>query len=326
LDTKKLAYFRAGQFLSLKVNINGTYITRPYSISSSPSDALRGFYQITIRKEKNGFLTNYIWNNWKIGTNVISSGPSGYFYYDSIRDSKEIIGIAGGSGITPFRSIAKEIMEGKLNISLILFYGSSDEEDILFYDEFKEYEKRHPEKIKIIHVLSCDEISLKGCEQGFITTEIMRKYCDFSNSSVFICGPQIMYDFIDKELRKIKIPVNKIRKEIFGEIKDVVSLPGYPKNMADKTFKIKVKIGNQSKEIPANAYESILVAMERAKLAPPSVCRSGQCGFCRSALISGEIYINPKSDGRRAADKLLNYFHSCSSYPLSDLEIEVPRS
>ena len=324
--TDKLAYFRAGQFLSLKVDVNGTPITRPYSISSSPSDALRGFYEITIRKEDHGFLTDYIWENWEKDTKIKSSGPNGYFYYDPIRDLKEVIGIAGGSGITPFRSMAKEIMEGKLNISLTLLYGSSEEDDILFYDEFKEYESRHPEKIKIVHVLSCEEVNLEGCEQGFITADIIEKYCDFSNSSVFICGPQVLYDFIDKEVSKFNLPTNRIRKEVFGEVKDVVLLPNYPKKKAEKSFKIKVRIGNLSKDIPANAHESVLVAMERAKLTPPSVCRSGQCGFCRSKLISGEIFVNPRNDGRRAADKILKYFHPCSSYPLSNLEIEIPRS
>ena len=325
-NIEELAYFRAGQFLSLKVNVDGTPITRPYSISSSPSDALRGFYEITIRKEDHGFLTEYIWKNWKKNTKVKSSGPSGYFYYDPIRDSKEIIGIAGGSGITPFRSMVKEIMEGRLNVNLTLLYGSSEEDDILFYEEFKEFEKRNPNKFKIVHVLSCEEVNLDGCEQGFITAEIIEKYCDFSNSSVFICGPQMMYDFIDKELNKFSLPKNRIRKEVFGEIKNVVSFANYPKEIAEKSFQIKVRIGNLSKEIPANANESVLVAMERAKLSPPSVCRSGICGFCRSKLISGDILVYLKNDGRRAADKILKYFHPCSSYPLSNLEIEVPRS
>ncbi|MEJ2296192.1 MAG: FAD-binding oxidoreductase [Candidatus Lokiarchaeota archaeon] len=96
-NIEKLAYFRAGQFLSLKVNVNGTPITRPYSISSSPSDALRGFYEISMRKEDHGFLTEYIWENWEKGTKVQSSGPGGDFDYEPIRDSHESIGIAGGS-------------------------------------------------------------------------------------------------------------------------------------------------------------------------------------------------------------------------------------
>ena len=84
-------------------------------------------------------------------------------------------------------------------------------------------------------------------------------------------------------------------------------------------------MGEVTKEVPALVTESLIIAMERAKLAPPSKCRSGECGFCRSLLISGDVYINPISDWRRAADKKFGYIHPCSSYPLSDIEIKVPR-
>jgi ferredoxin len=148
---------------------------------------------------------------------------------------------------------------------------------------------------------------------------------DFDKSSFFICGPQELYNFIDSELEKLNIIPKRIRKEVYGQVKDIIKYPDFPKNLAEKNFRIKVKIGNVLKEIPALSTESVLVAMERAKLAPPSRCRSGECGFCRSVLISGNIYINPKTDLRRSADKLYNYFHPCSSYPISDIEIEVPR-
>ncbi|MFX1570716.1 MAG: flavin reductase family protein [Promethearchaeota archaeon] len=325
LGTKELAYFRAGQYLSLKVKVNGVEITRPYSISSSPSEALAGFYSLTIRKEEHGFLTNYIWDNWKIGTKIVSSGPEGFFYFDPLRDLKNIVGIAGGSGITPFRSLAKTIINGKIDAKLTVLYGSSEEDDIIFYEEFNKLEKEHPDKIKVVHVLSCDMVSLEGCESGFITADIIQKYCDEPNSTFFICGPQVMYDFVEKELKKFNVPQKRIRREAFGEIKDVINYAGYPKELAEKTFKIKVQIGDKIQEIPAIATESVLVALERANLAPPSKCRSGECGFCRSLLISGEIYISPISDWRKSADKKFNYFHPCYSYPISDLEINIPR-
>ena len=79
-----------------------------------------------------------------------------------------------------------------------------------------------------------------------------------------------------------------------------------------------------SSEIPARATEPILVALERANLASPSLCRSGECGFCRSLLLAGEVFIPPFGDHRRAADRKLGYLHPCASYPLSDLELETP--
>ena len=324
-DTKELAYFRAGQYLSFKVVVDGVLITRPYSIASSPTDALNGFYEITIRKESRGFLTGHIWENWKVGTKVESSGPEGFFYYEPIRDAATIVAIGGGSGVTPFRSMAKAIINGNLNAKMVLLYGSSDEQDIIYYDEFKELEKQHPDKIKVVFVLSCEEVTLKGCEKGLISTHIIKKYAAMDDNSFFICGPQVMYDFIDRELNKLNIPPKRIRKEAYGEIKDILKYPGFPQEVAGKTFKIKVKIGNISKEVPAIATESVLVALERANLAPPSKCRSGECGFCRSLLISGEIFVSPKCDGRRAADKKFNFFHPCSSYPISNIEIDIPR-
>jgi len=323
--TNELAYFRPGQYLSLKVNVNGIEITRPYSIASSPKDTLKGFYEVTIRKEENGFLTSYIWENWKVGTKIESSGPEGFFYFDRLRDSKQIVGIAGGSGITPFRSIAKAITEGIIDAKLTLLYGSSDEEDIIYYNEFKDLEKENPDKLKIIYILSCEVVSLEGCEQGFITANIIKKYCNIANSTFFLCGPQIMYNFVEKELIQFNLPLKRIRREAFGEVKDVLDLPNFPQELAEKSFKMTVHIGEVTKEVPALVTESLIVAMERAKLAPPSKCRSGECGFCRSLLISGDVYVNPVSDWRRAADKKFGYIHPCSSYPLSDIEIKVPR-
>jgi ferredoxin len=117
-----------------------------------------------------------------------------------------------------------------------------------------------------------------------------------------------------------------IRREVFGEVHDVTKAPGFPQAAAQKSFDLTVHIGGLTTTIPGLASESVLVAMERAGLAPPSECRSGTCGVCHSLLISGDVYVLPDSDGRRAADLQFGYIHPCSSYPISNLEIEVPRS
>ena len=325
--TRELAYFRAGQYLSLKVEVNGVGITRPYSISSAPFEALDadGCYEITVRREQDGFLTPYMWDNWKVGTKITSSGPCGFFYYEPLRDAGKIVGLAGGSGITPFRSMAREITYGKLDAQLLLIYGSSDEDDIVFYDEFKELEQKAPEKVQAVHVLSCAEVSLEGCEQGFITADIIRKYADMDGSSFFICGPQAMYEFVEQELATFDLPPRRIRREVFGEVKDVTQSPGFPLEVAGEAFRLRVHVGGVTTEIPARATETVLVALERANLRPPSQCRSGECGFCRALLLSGDVYVNPESDGRRAADKQLGYIHPCASYPLADIELVVQR-
>jgi ferredoxin-NADP reductase len=325
--TTELAYFRAGQYLSLKVEVNGARVTRPYSISSAPFEALGagGSYEITVRKQQNGFLTPHMWENWKVGTKVRSSGPCGVFYHEPLRDSRKIVGLAGGSGIAPFRSMARAIVHGELDAELLLLYGSSDEEDIVFHRELTELEQKAPDKIRVVHVLSCEQVSLEGCEQGFITADLIRKHADVENSSFFVCGPQAMYEFIDEELPKLDLPIRRIRREVYGELEDVTRSPGFPREVADQTFRLEVHVGGVTTEVPARAVETVLVAMERANLAPPSECRSGECGFCRSLLVDGDVYVNPESDGRRSADRRFGYIHPCSSYPITDIEVTIPR-
>ncbi len=55
-----------------------------------------------------------------------------------------------------------------------------------------------------------------------------------------------------------------------------------------------------------------------------SRCRSGECGICRSKLVSGDVFVLPDNDGRREADRDLGYIHPCSTYPLSDVVMIIP--
>jgi ferredoxin-NADP reductase len=283
-----------------------------------------GFYEITLRRVEGGFLSEHVWSSWTVGTPVESSGPVGLFYHEPLRDAGKIVGLAGGSGITPFRSMAREIVFGDLDAELLLLYGSSDEGDIAFYDELEELEGRSRGRIRIVHVLSCDAPSLEGCEKGLITAELIGRYANLENDSFFVCGPEMMYRFLEAELVKLDLPRKRVRREVWGELTDVTTRLDFPSDAVDKTFQMKVKMGGVVREIPARAIETVLVAMERANLASPSLCRSGECGYCRSLLLGGDVFIAPESDDRRAADRKLGYIHPCSAYPLSDLELETP--
>ena len=331
-ETGALPCFRAGQYLSLKATVDGARISRPYSISSAPFEASGrdGFYEITLRRIDGGFFSDHVWNNWAVGTPVQSSSPVGLFYHEPLRDTGKIVGLAGGSGVTPFRSMAREIAFGDLEAELLLLYGSSDQNDIVFRDELEELESRSAGKLRVVHVLSGETAlsgataSLDGCEQGLITAELIERHADTKNSSFFVCGPELMYRFLEAELAKLDLPRRRVRREVWGELSDVAGQPGFPPEAAGRTFQMKVKTGGVSSEIPSRATETILVAMERASLASPSSCRSGECGFCRSLLLEGDVFVAPDRDGRRVADRRLGYIHPCSTYPVSDLELEAP--
>ena len=316
--TKALAWFSAGQYLSISLEVGSLKLTRPYSLSSSPKEALEGYYTLTIKRVPDGLATNYILDNWTVGTEVTASEPLGVFTYEPLRDAKTVIGIAGGSGITPFRSLAKAIADGDEDASLVLLYGSRTMADAVFQEEFKALEG---EKFQLVNVLSHEEA--EGCEKGFITAELIKKYAPAGDYSIFLCGPQAMYNFVDKEIETLGLRKKFIRHELFGEYFGPAKEADYPANVAPE-FKITVRIAGTEQTITAPADTSILRSLEAAGIAAPAHCRSGECGWCHSKLVSGEVYCPKSVDGRREADYIYGYIHPCCSFPLSDLVIEVP--
>ena len=316
--TEALAWFSAGQYLSVSLEIGSMKLSRPYSLSSSPREALAGRYALTVKRVKDGLASNYILDNWTVGTEVTVSEPLGVFTYEPLRDAKTVIGIAGGSGITPFRSLAKAIADGDEDARLILLYGSRTLQDAFFQEEFRALEG---EKFQLVNVLSHE--TAEGCESGFITAELIQKYAPAGNYSIFLCGPQAMYDFVDKEIEKLQLRKKFIRHELFGEYFNPAKEADYPANVAPE-FRITVRIAGDEQTVTAPADTSILRSLEKAGIAAPAHCRSGECGWCHSKLVSGEVYCPKSVDGRREADYLYGYIHPCCTFPLSDLVIEVP--
>ena len=316
--TTALAYFSAGQYLSIDLEIGSMKMTRPYSLASSPKESLEGYYILTIKRVQDGLASNYILDNWAEGTEVVASEPLGNFTYEPLRDAKVVVGLAGGSGITPFRSLAKAIVDGDEDAELVLLYGTNTLAEAVFQEEFEELAKQS-DKFKLVNVLSGEE--KEGYEKGFITAELIKKYAP-ETYSVFMCGPQAMINFVDEEIKKLNLRKKFVRHELFGEYFNPEKEADYPTNVAE-TVKITVKVAGKEYTITANANDSILRSLEKNGIKSLAHCRSGECGWCHSHLISGEVYTPKSVDGRREADLIYGYIHPCCTFPLSDLVIEV---
>ncbi len=323
--TDSLAYFSAGKYLTVFEKINGMPVSRAYSISSSPKESLEGKYVLTIKLVEGGLMSRYIFDTWTVGRKVEVSAPSGNFDYQPLRDAHKVICIAGGSGITPFLSMAAAIKDGDEDFEMILLYGSRCYDDILFRQELEEI-SAECDKIKVVHVLSDDENSPNGTERGFITAELIKKYAPEKEAySVFICGPSQMYDFVDKEIEKLGLERKYIRHELFGEFHNPSSCEDYPENIPEKV-RMKVKIRDEIFNIEGYSSDSVMQTLEKNGISAPSRCRSGECGFCHSHLLKGKVYVPAHLEYRRFADYKFDCIHPCCSFPLTDLEIEVPAS
>jgi len=309
--------FQAGQYINLFVDIGGVRTSRPYSISSPPNQS--GYYEIAARKVEDGFVSSYLLEAVKAGDRFESTAPTGNFYYNPLFHGNDLVFLAGGSGITPFMSMIREVTERGLPRKIHLIYGSRSPEDIIFREELEERARRH-ENLKATSVISEPPAGFEGFT-GFITAELLRKVLgDKQSKTFYVCGPEEMYAFCLPELLKLNVPQRKIRMEVFGPPKDITAQPGWPEFVSAHTrFRVTVK---GRKRIDARAGEPLMISLERAGITIPASCRSGECSLCRTKLLSGKVY-QPQGAKLRKSDRIYGYIHPCVAYPLENLEIEV---
>lgn len=308
--TRELAPFKAGSYINVRTTLAGSVARRTYSLSSSPKEALEGKYRITVKLKEGGFLSAWLHNEAKVGDKLTATEPGGHVTHSGIRDCKKVVALAGGSGITPFMSMAKAIDEGTEDFEMTLLYGARTEADLVFRADFDAIAARCP-KVKVVYVLS--EEQKEGFEAGFITAELIKKYAGAEQFSIYAVGPGAMCDFLDRELPKLGLAQKFIRMERTEDVCDAGEVMDYT---------LTVHYRDELHTIPARSDETVLTAFERAGLAVNNKCRVGYCGFCRSRLVKGEYHAN-RYEQLRIADKQFHYFHPCCSYPMSDMEIEV---
>ncbi len=308
-DAGAFPFFRAGQYVSLRGEVGKSLVSRPYSIASSPREALQN--KLVLGVEDAGFFSRHLGREVNAGDRFVMTEPSGEFHYETLRDKKRIVCIAGGAGITPFLSMAKSRLEGDEDYEMILFYGARDEKRIAFTAELDEMAAKG---IQVVYVLSDEERA--GYEHGFVSAKLLEKYVDIRDVTFFLCGPKAMYDFILKELAPYSLPVKAVRKD--------ATYCGSLSLENPRTFRLTAHIRDQVYTVDAREDETLLTALERAGIPAPNKCRAGGCGYCHSKWISGEFRIAEGRDGRREADRKFGWIHPCVTYPISDLEIDIP--
>ncbi|NLA40922.1 MAG: 2Fe-2S iron-sulfur cluster binding domain-containing protein [Smithella sp.] len=306
--------FQSGQYINIFLEAGGVRTSRPYSIASSPTQT--GYYEITVRRVEDGFVSSVLLDELKPGDRLQASSPAGNFHYNPLFHGRRLAFIAGGSGITPFMSMIREMADRNLDRRLHLFYGSRVEEDVIYRQEIKRIAEVHKNFTWDL-VVSEPAPSFSGC-RGFIDASLIGKKLEGTDWTFFVCGPEAMYHFCLPQLEKLSIPARKTRVEVMGAPKNIVSYPGWPENVkAGDVFQVAVK---GKKSIRAAAVEPLMISLERAGLAIPALCRSGECSLCRTKLLSGKVY-QPNGVKLRKSDRTFGYIHPCMAYPISDIEI-----
>lgn len=308
-DAEAFPFFRAGQYVSLQGRVGDSLASRPYSIVSSPRQALAN--ELVLCVADAGFFSGWLNREVEPGDRFRMTEPSGEFHYETLRDRRQIVCIAGGTGITPFVSMARSMADGDEPYDMLLFYGARDEAHLAYREELDALAQKG---LRVVYVLSDEE--KPGYAHGFVTAELLEKYVDVRQASFFLCGPQAMYDFVEAQLMPYGLPGKAVRR-------DATCCPDLPLE-APRMFRLTVHIRDRVFTMDAAENETLLTAMERAGVPAPNKCRAGGCGYCHSKWLGGEFRVAAGRDGRREADRKFGFIHPCVTYPLADMEIDVP--
>lgn len=209
---------KPGQYVMLSLQDKDAWSPpHPFTVSNAPgNDTL----QLTIKRA--GAFTSRI-ETLHPGDEVKIRGPYGTFC-SSIEASNHVVMIAGGIGITPFLSVLRHyFMKFTEQKTITLFWGNADPDHFFSLAEIDSYfffsnftavivSEQHfrPKNLKE------HRISSVKFEEGLMTASLLKKYADFRDAAVYICGSKAMQDFVLQQLSECGVSSEKIEKEHFG--------------------------------------------------------------------------------------------------------------
>ena len=282
--------FAPGQYLTLRVTMDGEEVRRSYSICSGPDD---GELRIAVKKVDGGAFSSWAADELKPGDELDVMTPTGRFgVAPAPGEARVHVGFAAGSGITPFLSIVKGVLAHEPDSRFFLFYGNRSTSGMLFLEALEELKDRFIERLSLFHVISGEEQDipiLHGRLDGEKVRVLLRSLVPASSvDHVFICGPTGMSEDIEATCRDLGIAADRIHVERF-----VSGLGGKPR---PKTFVpasappkavAALIIDGKRREVPVAEGEAILDAALRAGMDLPFACKGGMCSTCRAKLVEG---------------------------------------
>ena len=204
--------FKSGQYITIRlidpIEYDYKNNIRSYSIVNPPH--IKDEITVLLRLSDSGFSKNII--NIKEGTIVSVSDAMGNLNIEKNVNYTDVF-IAGGVGVTPFKSIIEDLLNSGHSNEIILFYSNRKRSGTAFLNDFLDLANKH-NNFKFIPVI--DDISDKEWkfEKGFIDINMLEKYItDMSNPVFHIVGPPQMVNSVINILEKNGVKEERIRTE-----------------------------------------------------------------------------------------------------------------
>lgn len=299
--------FDAGQYIELTVEKDGAWMSRYFSISSSPAYYKKtGLIELSIRIQEQGLITPWLPKALKAKSVVNLSQAMGEFTLNP--EHKSVCMIAGGSGITPFRSMLQQLSlktDPAHKQDITLMYYARSEQHFLFEEEFKQISSDLPNvHLKLIN--SEKEGNISECHIDLFAKPE-------SNTHFYICGPSPMITLTRKLLKDLNIADAHVHYEFFGP--EPLSLDVQSEGTAILFERSQKQIESQ-----ANESKTLLHLAEENQLNPVSGCRMGVCHQCICQKKSGVVY---NSKTQTYSDTGAQEIQLCISVPVKDVVLDL---
>lgn len=332
--------YHAGQYLTLKVTVEGVEERRAFSLASAPHQG--SSLRVTIKRVPGGKVSNYLRDKLKVGDRVEVLPPMGSFTLVPDAEAKrEYVLIAAGSGITPLMSMLQTVMQEEPKSKVTLWYGNRKEEDIVFRQELTELGQAFGDRLNIRYILSRAAADWQGFEGRldeerlfewisdlFMQGELRKRY--------YLCGPAGMMEAAERALIKQAVNPDDIYQEYYSaplpseeEIARSYAIDEQgQEHISDgetdyvlQAQSITLKLDGQTHHLVVQPDEYILDAAIKIGLEPPYSCQAGTCSSCRAMLVKGTVSMD-ESLGLSDEELEQGYVLSCQCHPLDD-EVEL---
>ncbi len=309
--------FQPGQFMTVRLQIDGRDVTRCYSISSSPEAT--AYMEISVRRQ--GVVSAALHASMRPGATLQVMGPLGAFVYPA-GDARPLVLIAGGVGITPMASMIRHALATEPSRPVTLIYSARNDQEFAFRDEWRSLAKRHAQfQVFLASSATQDPSVYPGrVDRALLEAAVPR----IAQSVICMCGPQPMLESMRTLLGEMGVTDGQIRYELFEAA--VAAATGGAAGMS-------ARHGGQArgrhtmtcvasrKRVPIESGQTLLDAAEQADVDLPSLCRAGICGTCRVKVTDGDVQCS--SATLDADDQRDGYVLACVSTAATDCSVQL---
>lgn len=266
--------YKAGQFLTVRVTVDGRDLRRCYSMSSAPvEDELK----ITVKRDPGGVVSNWLNDSAVAGTELHAAPPDGKFVLPECGSAAaDLVAFAGGSGITPIMSLVRTALADSSR-RIKLFYANRSRDSVIFSEQLARLADANVDRLVVEHHYDEDE--------GVVTPAAVERFAGgAADADFYICGPAPFMATVEAALRSADVPKERLHLERFtvAEVAPEILL-----DAADVTEEVVIELDRRVTTVGYRQGDTLLQTARMSGLRAPSSCETGSCGTCMARVVEG---------------------------------------